>query len=32
MEELKNIFDVMYIVDAKRVKLVAYQLKNVSRT
>ena len=32
MGELKKVFDVMLVVDAERVELTAYQLKNVSRT
>ena len=32
VEELKKVFDVMLVVDAERVELAAYQLKNVSRT
>ena len=31
MEELKKVFDVMHVIDAERVELAAYQLKNVSR-
>ena len=32
VEELKKVFDVMHVVDAKRVELNAFQLKNVART
>ena len=32
VEELKKVFDVMHLVDAKRVELTAFQLKNVART
>ncbi|WMV18322.1 hypothetical protein MTR67_011707 [Solanum verrucosum] len=32
IEELKKVFEVMYVVDTERVKLAAYQLKNVART
>ena len=32
MEELKKAFDVIHLVDAERVKLDRYQLKNVART
>ena len=32
VEELKKIFDVMHILDAENVELVAYQVKNVART
>lgn len=32
IDELKKVFEVMYVVDIKRVELAAYQLKNVSRT
>ena len=32
VEQLKKVFDVMHVVDAKRVELNAFQLKNVART
>ena len=32
MEELKNKFNVIRVIDAERVELDAYQLKNVSKT
>ena len=32
VEELKKVFGVMHVVDAKRVELSAFQLKNVART
>uniref|UniRef100_M1DC99 Gag-pol polyprotein n=1 Tax=Solanum tuberosum TaxID=4113 RepID=M1DC99_SOLTU len=32
IEELQKVFKVMHVVDVERVELVAYQLKNVSRT
>ena len=32
VEELKKVFEVMHIVNAKSVELVAYQLKSVART
>ena len=32
VEELKKVFDVMHVVDAKRVELTAFQMKNVART
>ena len=32
MEELKKVFEVMYMVDTERVELAAYQKKNVDRT
>ncbi|KAH0710411.1 hypothetical protein KY284_011838 [Solanum tuberosum] len=32
IEELKKVFDVMYVADNARVELAAYQMKNVSRT
>ena len=32
MEEMKKVFEVMHVVDAERVDLAAYQLKNVSGT
>ena len=32
VEELKKVFNVMHVVDAERVELVAYQLNNVART
>ncbi|KAK4721591.1 hypothetical protein R3W88_011824 [Solanum pinnatisectum] len=32
IEELKKVFDVMHVIDTVRVKLAAYQMKNVSRT
>lgn len=31
-EELKNVFDVMHVIEAERVDLDAYQLKNIART
>ncbi|XP_049364494.1 bax inhibitor 1-like [Solanum verrucosum] len=32
VEELQKVFEVMHVVDAKRVELDAYQLKSVART
>ncbi|WMV08768.1 hypothetical protein MTR67_002153 [Solanum verrucosum] len=32
IEELQKVFEIMHIVDAERVELPAYQLKNVVRT
>ena len=32
VEELKKVFYVMHVIDAQRVELDAYQLKNVART
>ncbi|KAH0669628.1 hypothetical protein KY289_024121 [Solanum tuberosum] len=32
IKELKKVFDVMHVVDTARVKLAAYQMKNVART
>ena len=32
IENLKKVFDVMHVIDAKRVELVAYQLKNMDKT
>ena len=32
IEELKNVFDVMHVVDTKRVELAACQLKGIART
>ena len=32
MEEWNKVFDMMYVVDAQRVELAAYQLKHVDRT
>ena len=32
IEELKKVFDIMPVVDAVRVELATYQLKNVART
>lgn len=29
VEDLKKVFDVKYVIDADRVKLATYQLKNV---
>lgn len=31
VEELKKVFDVMYVINAERYELVAYQLKIVAR-
>ena len=32
VEELKNVFDVMHVVDAERVEIVHINWKNVDRT
>ena len=32
VDELKKVFDVMHVADAKRVDLASYQLKNVAGT
>ena len=32
IEELKKVFEVMYVADTARVELAAYQMKNVART
>ena len=32
MEDLKKVFNVMHVLDAERVELATYQLKNMSRT
>ena len=31
-DDLKKVFEMMHVVDTKRVELSAYQLKNVART
>ena len=32
MENLKNVFEVMHMVDGEKVELVSYELKNMPRT
>ncbi|KAG5600138.1 hypothetical protein H5410_031508 [Solanum commersonii] len=32
VDELKKVFDVIYVANTERVELAAYQLKNVART